>query len=77
MHINELEILALKLALETFLKAQEIKLLDIQMDNIVALSYFLKIALREKCLNMESKVSKISGPYFPVLGLNTGNTDQK
>ena len=34
MHINELELLALKLALETFCKAQEIESLHIQMDNI-------------------------------------------
>ena len=37
-HINELELLPLKLALETFLKAQETKLLHIQMENIVALT---------------------------------------
>ena len=43
MHINELELLALNLALETFSKAQEIKPLHIQMDNIVALTHFLKI----------------------------------
>ena len=43
MHISELELLALKLALETFLKAQQIKSLHIQMDNIVALTYFLKM----------------------------------
>ena len=43
MHINELELLGLKLALETFLKAQEIKLLHIQMDNIVTLNYFVKM----------------------------------
>ena len=33
MHINELELVALKLALETFFKAQEIESLHIQMDN--------------------------------------------
>ena len=43
MHINELELLAFKLALETFLKAQEIKSLHIQMDNVVALTCFLKV----------------------------------
>ena len=43
MQINELELFALKLALETFLKAQETKLLHIQMKNIVALTYFLKM----------------------------------
>ena len=37
MHINELELLGLKLALDTFLKAQEIKSLHIQMDNIMTL----------------------------------------
>ena len=43
MYINELELLALELALETFLKAQQIKSLHIQMGNIVALTYFLKM----------------------------------
>ena len=43
MHINELELLALNLALETSSKAQEIKPLHIQMENIVALTHFLKI----------------------------------
>ena len=43
MQINELELFALKLALETFLKAQETKLLHIQMKNIVVLTYFLKM----------------------------------
>ena len=43
MHINEMELLALKLVLETFLKAQEIKSLHIQMDKIVTLTYFLKM----------------------------------
>ena len=43
MHINKLELLALKLALETFLKAQEIESLHIQEDNIVALTYLLKM----------------------------------
>ena len=38
MHIIELEVLALKLALETLMKEQEIKSLHIQMDNIVALT---------------------------------------
>ena len=45
MHINELELPALKLALETFLKAQEIRSvhMHIQMDNVVVLTYFLKM----------------------------------
>ena len=43
MHINELELLVLKLALEVFLAAQEIKSLHIQIDNILALTYFVKI----------------------------------
>ena len=47
MHINELELLAFKLALETFLKAQEIKSLHIQMDNAVALTCFLKMGGRK------------------------------
>ena len=42
MFINELELFALKLALETFFKAQGIESLHIQTDNIVDLTYFLK-----------------------------------
>ena len=56
-HIKELELLALKLALETFLKAQEIKSLYIQMDNIMALTYFLKMGgtknLQMVCLSKQ------------------------
>ena len=43
MHFNELELLTLKLALETFFKAQELKSLHILVDKIVALNYFLKM----------------------------------
>ena len=50
MFINELELFALKLALETFFKAQEIESLHIQMDNIVDLTYFLKFYKFEKKL---------------------------
>ena len=42
MHIKELGLLASKLAQKTFFKAEQIKPFDIQMDNIVALTYFLK-----------------------------------
>ena len=52
LHINELELLALKLSLETFLKAQEIKSLHIQMANIVALTYCLKMRGGHKKLRM-------------------------
>ena len=51
MHINELELLALQLALETFLKVQEIESLLIQMYNIVALTYFLKMGRHKKFTN--------------------------
>ena len=43
MHIYELELLALKLALKPLLKAHEIESMHIQMSNIVALTYFLKM----------------------------------
>ena len=43
MHINELELLALILALETFLKTQGIESLHILMDKIVVLNYSLKM----------------------------------
>ena len=43
MHIKELGLLASKLAQKTFFKAEQIKPFNIQIDNIVALTYFLKI----------------------------------
>ena len=75
MHIKELELLALKLALETFLKAQEIKSLHIQMDNIVALTYFLKMGgiknLQMSCLSKQiwelllRKKVTVTAEYLP------------
>ena len=57
MHINEPELLALKLALETFLKGQEITSLHIKMEYIVALTYFLKMGgtknLQMVCLSKQ------------------------
>ena len=47
MHIYELELLALKLALKPLLKAHEIESIHIQMSNIVALTYFLKMGPRK------------------------------
>ena len=42
-HINELELLAVKLALQTLLKSQNFTSVHIQMDNIVALTYLKKM----------------------------------
>ena len=42
-HINELELLAVKLALQTFLKSQNFTSIHIQMDNIVALTYLKRM----------------------------------
>ena len=57
MHINEPKLLALKLALETFLKGQEITSLHIKMEYIVALTYFLKMGgtknLQMVCLSKQ------------------------
>ena len=47
MRINELELLELKLALQTFLKAKEIESLHIEMDNIAVLTYSLKIGAQK------------------------------
>ena len=75
MDINELELLALKLGLETILKAQEIKPLQIQMDNLVALAYFLKMGatknLQMVCLSKQilqlllSKKVIVTAEYLP------------
>ena len=58
-YMNELELLAVKLALEIFLKAQEIKSLHFQMNNIVTLTYFLKMGatknLQMVCLSRQIK----------------------
>ena len=43
MRINELELLELKLALQTFLKAKEIESVHIEMNKIAVRTYFLKI----------------------------------
>ena len=45
MHRNELELLQLKIALKTIFKGQELHSLHIQMDNIVALTYFHKMGV--------------------------------
>ena len=42
-HINELELLAVKLTLQTFLKSQNFTSIHIEMDNIVALTYLKKM----------------------------------
>ena len=42
-YINELELLAAKLALQTFLKRQNFTSIHMQMDNIVALAYLKKM----------------------------------
>ena len=42
-HINSLELLALKLAILTFTKYREVKVVHLQVDNTVALTYVMKI----------------------------------
>ena len=42
-HINILELLAVKLAIQTFTKYRDIKAIHLQVDNIVALTYLTKI----------------------------------
>ena len=75
MHKNELERFALKLSLETFLKAQEIKSLHVKMDNIVALTYLLKMGgaknLQMVCLSRQiwemllRKKVTVTAEYLP------------
>ena len=75
MYINVLELLTLKLSLETFLKAQEVESLHIQMDNRVALTYFLKMGatknLQIVCLSKQiwelllGKKVKVTAEYLP------------
>ena len=48
MHIYELELLALKLALKPLLKAHEIESMHIQMSNIVALTNLQMVGLSEQ-----------------------------
>ena len=43
MVFQQLELLAVNLALQTFLKSQNFTSIDIQMDNIVDLTYLKKI----------------------------------
>ena len=42
-HINVLELLAIKLAIQTFSKTLKLKTVHLQMDNMVALTYLLKM----------------------------------
>ena len=41
-HINELELIAVEIALKTFLKGRNLKLVHIYMDNMTALHYLIK-----------------------------------
>ena len=75
MHMNELELPAFKLVLETFSKAQEIKSLHILMDNVVVLTYFLKLEGTKKlqmvCLSKQiwklllRKKVTVTAEYLP------------
>ena len=69
MHINELELLALKLALETFLKVKEIESLHIQMDKIVALNYFLKkeVATNAFSITWNKEFYYAFPPFFLII----------
>ena len=42
-HINILELLAVKLDMQTFTKYRDVKAIQLQVDNIVALTYLMKI----------------------------------
>ena len=42
-HINILELLAVKLDMQTFTKYRDVKAIHLQVDNIVALTYLMKI----------------------------------
>ena len=42
-HINNLELLAVKLAIQTFIKYRDVKAIHPQVENIVALTYLMKI----------------------------------
>ena len=57
MRINELELLELKLALQTFLKAKEIESVHIEMNNIAVRTYFLKIGAQKnyKWFSLQNK----------------------
>ena len=42
-HINILELLAVKLAIQTFTKYRDVKAIHLQVDYIVALTYLMKV----------------------------------
>ena len=42
-HINILELLVVKLAIQTFTKYRDVKAINLQIDNIVALTYLMKM----------------------------------
>ena len=60
-HINKLELLAVKLALQTFLKSKNFTSIHIQMDNIVTLTYLKKG--REPRIRKWLYCQKRSGKY--------------
>ena len=44
-HINILELLAVKLAIRTFTKYRDVKAIHLQVDNIVTLTYLMKMGV--------------------------------
>ena len=46
-HINILELLAVKLAIQTFTKYRDVKAIHLQVDNIVALTYLIKMEVTQ------------------------------
>ena len=76
-HISELELLVLKLALQTFLRSQNFTSIHIQMDNIVSLTYLKKMGgtKNQKMTILSKEIWEISIPkqimitveYLPAL----------
>ena len=44
-HINIIELLVVKLAIQTFTKYRDVKAIPLQVDNIVALTYLMKMGV--------------------------------
>ena len=57
-HINILELLAVKLAIQTFTKYRDVKAIHLQVDNVVASTYLMKMGGTQN-LKMEELAKEI------------------
>ena len=64
MHVNKLELLAVKLTLQTFLKDQKLFSVHIEMDNVLVLTYLKNIGERG---TQDKKMTKTAKEFWEML----------